>query len=82
MRAFYFLLELQILYAGMTEHYVKLFNKVFSTRTLLQGFYNFKGFYRVKWQALLQGAAMVELEQLGENQMRPDTPVKSVELKE
>jgi hypothetical protein len=35
-RAFYFPLEFQILYAGMTEHHMRLFSKVFSTRTLLQ----------------------------------------------
>jgi hypothetical protein len=37
-QAFYFPLEFQILYAGMTEHHMTLFSKVFSTRTLLQIF--------------------------------------------
>jgi hypothetical protein len=33
---FSFPLGFQILYAGTTEHHMTLFNKVFSTRTLLQ----------------------------------------------
>jgi hypothetical protein len=46
-----------------------------------QGVYVFDGFFSVKWKAMAQGAAMVELRSLDENQVRSRIGVRSTELK-
>jgi hypothetical protein len=46
-----------------------------------QGIYVFDGFFTVRWKAMLQGAAVVELQSLDGHPVRPEIQVRSIELK-
>jgi hypothetical protein len=47
-----------------------------------QGVYVFDGFFSVKWKAMLQGAAVVELQSLDKDQVRPEIEVRSIQLRD
>jgi hypothetical protein len=46
-----------------------------------QGMYVFDGFFSVKWKAMLQGAAVVELRSLDKVQAGPEVEVRFIQLK-